>query len=251
MKSMLHLVLASTLIGAAPAAVTLTFNSTTDGFSVVSGGVNAVAWNSGGGGRLAVTTGPGFNMQVAKLDLNSPAFATELANAKQYGGTITYTVTMQADAVTGAGVAPNPTPGWFEGSFLANSGNYISAGNALNTNAYDQNYNTGGGNFNWGSYPIASTVTANLSYTIGLSPNGGTANNAIATFISGSTNYNEIYLGANSGPSAVASPAAPAGFTSATYYVDNFTLTANPVPEPTASGLGLLAVGSLLMCRRR
>ena len=43
MKSLLHLSLAFTLIGAAPAAVTLTFNSTTDGFSVVSGGVNAVA----------------------------------------------------------------------------------------------------------------------------------------------------------------------------------------------------------------
>ena len=251
MKPITQICLASFCISAAPAAVTLSFNTTTDGFTVVGGGANAVVWNSGGGGRLAITTGPGFNMQVARLDLNSPVFAAEFANTKLYGGTITYSVTMQTDAVAGAGVAPNPTPGWFEGSLLANSGNFIAGGNPANTNVYDQNFNTAGGNFNWGSYPIASTVTANLTYTIGVSPNGGAANNAIATFVSGTSNYNEIFLGANSGPSAVASPAAPAGFTSATYYVDNFTLTANPVPEPTASVFGLLAASSLLVRRRR
>lgn len=249
MKSILQLFLASAVISAAPAAVTLTFDSTTDGFTVAGGGVNAVAWNSGGGGRLAITTGPGFNMQVAALDLNSPAFSAEFANAKLYGGTISYSITMQPDAFVGAGVSPNPTPGWFEGSMLANSGNFIAGGDPGNTNAYDQNWNTGGGNFNYGGYPITSTITANLSYTIALSPNGGAVNNAIATFISGVTNYNQIFLGANSGPSAAG--ATPAGFTSATYYVDNFSLAANPAPEPTAAGLGLLALGSLLVRRRR
>ena len=249
MKFIPQLLLSTALISAAPAAVVLTFNSTTDGFTVVAGGANAVAWNSGGGGRLAITTGPGFNMQVARIDLNSPAFATEFANAKLYGGAVSYTVTMQTDAVVGAGVSPNPTPGWFEGSLLANSGNFISGGNPLNTNVYDPNYNNmGGGNFNWGSYPIAATISVNLSYSIGLSPNGGAANNTIATFTSGTTNYNEIFLGANSGPSAGVNPA---GFTSATYYIDNFTLTANPAPEPTAAGLGLLALGSLALRRRR
>ncbi len=253
MKSILLLLSCAATIATAPAAVTLSFDSSTDGFTVVAGGVNAVVWDAGGGnGRLAITTGPGFNMQVAKLDLNSPAFATELANAKLYGGTITYSVTMQTNAVVGAGVSPNPTPGWFEGSLLANSGNFISGGNPLNTNVYDQNFNTAGGNFNWGSYPIAATVTANLSYTIGVSPNGGAVNNPIATFTSGTTNYNEVYLGANSGPSAVTTPVPlPAGFTSATYYIDNFTLTANPVPEPAAAGLTVLALGALALRRRR
>lgn len=33
--------------------------------------------------------------------------------------------------------------------------------------------------------------------------------------------------------------------------VDNFTLTANPVPEPAAAGLTVLALGGLALRRRR
>lgn len=238
MKTALHaLTFAAALLGSAPAAVTLSFNTTTDGFTVAGGGVNAVAWDAANGGRLAVTTGPGFNMQVAKLDLNNPAVAAEFQNAKLYGGTITYSVSVEAGSVVGG------TPGWFEGSFLANSGNFIGAGDPGNTNVYDQNFNIAGGNFSIGTWPITTPVTANLSYNIALSPTGVSANDANAQFVTGPTNYNELYLGLNSGDGTA--------FTTATYYVDNFTITANPAPEPGAPSLGLLAAGALLARRRR
>jgi len=40
-------------------------------------------------------------------------------------------------------------------------------------------------------------------------------------------------------------------FTTATIYIDNLTLTANPVPELAVTGLGFLAISGLMFrCRR-
>ncbi len=82
---------------------------------------------------------------------------------------------------------------------------------------------------------------------------GGQTNNGLAEFVSGPSNYNEVFIGLNSGPAANpgAVPPAAASFTTATYYIDNFTLTANPVPEPGAAGLALLAGLTMAAGRRR
>lgn len=208
----------------AGAAVSLTFNSTTNGF-IARPDATSVAWNSYHGGSLAVTVPTGWKPQSAYLDIQAnAALLAELNSALVNGGTVSYTIYLEQADISGS------NPPWFETMYIGNS----SAG-------WDQQFGQtqGQATILLDAYPLPSTFSFNVSYPILNAPAVGDTN---AQFALGSP-WNQINIGVNSGGAV--------GYTGAKFYVDNFTISANAVPEPAAVSLGLLGLFGLAVRRRR
>ncbi len=224
MKNQLLVILTSICLHPlAGAAVTLTFDSTTDGFTA---GLNAtsVAWNAYHGGSLAVTVESGFKSLSAYLDIQAnAALLAELNSALVNGGTVSYTIYLEQADITGS------NPDWFETIYIGNS----SAG-------WDQHFGPAAGQAGLygGSFPLTSTFSFDVSHPI---LNAPAASDMNAQFALGSP-WNQIFIGVNSG-------SIEGGYTGAKIYVDNFTISA--VPEPAAASLGLLGIVGLAIRRRR
>jgi len=240
MKLILQSCLASTLLSSASAAVTLNFTTTAEGFAPV--GWNAAsgspAWSANFGGSLAITaTKSGWTNPVAVLGLtSSPALQTEYNNALLYGGNLTFDyIVRQQDILGYSAVTP---PGWFELVAIGNTDTASGGG-------YDQNILGPATGFGGGIPTGPTTKPVSLSVAA-----GAPANNTTLTFGIGS-GWNELMFGLNSQEWVNDVANGTKTFTAATVYIDNLTLTANPAPEPTAAGLGLLALGSLMLRRRR
>ena len=239
MKSLIQLCLASTLITASPAAVTLTFSTTAEGFAPIPGnaGNGSSAWSANYGGSLAITIlNSGWTNPVSMLNLTStPALQTEYNNALLYGGSLTFDyIVSQADIIGYSAVTP---PGWFELVVTANSDGSKGGG-------YDQNIL--GGALGYGG-PIPTGPTTK-PIALGVAA-GAPANNTTLTFGIGS-GWNELMIGLNSQQWANDPTNTIRTFTSATVYIDNLRLSANPAPEPATGALALFATGALMRRRR-
>ena len=210
------------LAALAPAAVTLTFDTGTDGFALASGAPagSSVAHSTYNGGSLAVTAPTGWQSPIAVFDLHwaNPAVWAEFQLARQNGGTISYTMTI----VPGE----QGTLGWFEPIHIANS-----------PSVWDQNFG--------GSSPMltqygnpSSVVSKDISFSIVVS-DGAPANDGVAQYAT-ATDWQEVMLGLNSGDTDGGG---------GTFYIDNFTVTA--VPEPSALLLLCPLVAASALRRRR
>jgi MYXO-CTERM domain-containing protein len=231
MKKLLTFGFAALLAGSAHAAVTLTFDTTAQGFTNVSWNANGgAAWSAQHGGSLELTSVvSGWSNPVGVLSpLGIPALQTEFQNALLYGGTLSFDyIVSQADI---AGYNAATPPGWFELVAFGNSDGAAGGG-------WDQNVLGGAAGY-YGGIP---TGPSTVRVTLGIAAGPPAADNNALSF--GATSpWAEIMFGFNNQSS---------GLTGAKVYLDNMTLTANPIPEPTAAGLGLLALGSLTLRRRR
>ncbi len=195
------------------AEVKLTFDADTQGVSL-GGNATALAHSTRYGGSVAVTGGPGFNQNMAFLNLrNGGALQAELEAAIGSGiGFIRYTVRVeQSDFVGGS-------PGYFEGICVGNS----SAG-------YDQNFGSGQGIFGTPGFPLTDTfsVTVTLPVTALVPPATVTGGNGAIEFRPNSDGeYYQLLIGLNSGGNT---------YTSCTFFVDDITVSAGAIPPPPAA----------------
>lgn len=201
---------------AATAEVKLTFDSTTQG--VVLGNAAqgiSVGWSATGGGSVAISGVAGFKENMAKININdtgtNPTLKAEFDAALVSGvGYLRYTVRVEQAGVVGS----NPTK--FNGTCTANT-----------ASTYDKQYGSAGGIFNAPTFPLSQTYTTTITIPIkGVAAGGQTDNNAFLEFNTAS-GYNEILFGLDS---------AGAGFTSATFYIDDLIISASaPAPAPPAA----------------
>ena len=201
---------AALALPAAHAQVSLTFDADTQG--VVAGAdATSVAWDAYGGGCLAFHTTGGWKPNCAFIDLNLPEFAelkAELLEAMTNGGTLSYKITVETDAVAGG------APGWFETMYVGNSG----AGGA---NVWDQTFGGGSGQATlYGAFPLTEARVVEISY--GIEAATSAVADQIAQFYPNGE-YLQILLGLNSETIE--------GMT-ARIYIDDLTITANESPEP-------------------
>lgn len=241
------LLLSAALSTTAQAAVNFTFDADTQGFTSVGwNGNGGTSWSPNHGGSLALTfNSSGWSNPLSMLGMTSNAtLTTEFNNARLYGGTLTFDyIISQADLVGYNSATP---PGWFELVVVGNSSETSLGAN----DGWDQNVLGSTGLY--GGVPAGPT-TFSLSLPLAGGPPVG--NNNIISFQPASP-FGELMFGLNSQeflPWAGAPELDPKirPFTSARVYLDNIVISANPVPEPTAAGLGLLALGSLALRRRR
>jgi hypothetical protein len=243
MKSILQFCLASVLMAASPAAVTFTFDTDNQGIGPVSwnSANGGAAWSANHGGSLAITfTKSGWSNPLATLGMTStPALSTEFNNARQYGGTLTFDfIVSQADLIGYSSATP---PGWFELVVVGNGAESATGAN----DGWDQNV-IGGATGYYGGIPAGPT-TKSVSLTLAGGPPAG--NNTVS--FQPSSPWGELIFGINSQEWANEPVNTIRTFTGATIYIDNLSISANPVPEPGAGGLAMLAAGSLMMGRRR
>jgi hypothetical protein len=216
----------------ADAAVTLSFDSTSDGFGSVSWNLanGSPSWSPNYGGSLRLQTNlSGWTNPVAILNMTStPALQTEYQNALAYGGSVTFDfIVSQADI---AGYSATTPPGWFELFAVANTDGSVGGG-------YDQNVLGGAPGF-YGGVPAGPTTK---SITLGIVNSAPVVNNNVLNYVPGS-GWNELMFGLNSEIGT---------FTGATVYIDNLTITANPAPEPSSTVfLGAVALAGLSRRRR-
>ncbi|TWT81545.1 hypothetical protein CA13_29980 [Planctomycetes bacterium CA13] len=227
-----------TLTSAANADVTLTFDSTTQGFALDGGAPtgSTVSWESvDGDGKLKLTAPGGWAGSMSKLDataagttwgLLSPEINTALTN----GGTISFDVLVRRDDQTLVG---DQSPNWFQ-VVLISQGEFSGYDSeTLSFDLWDSQWETGGQLENPGS-----SFTANVSVPLvsGVVSAGG---NGEAQFNLSDT-WRNFHLGLNNDGT---------GVSNAVVYLDNFTISANAVPEPT--GLGFLALTGVVIASRR
>jgi hypothetical protein len=220
----------SSSVQQADAAVSLTFNTSTEGFSAVSWNAanGSPSWSSRYGGSLAIqTTIGGWSNPVAVLSLTStPALQAEYAAALINGGTITFDYIVAGADVLGS------APGWFELVAIANTDSASPLG------GYDQNVLGGAAGY-YGAIPAGPTTK---SITLGIAPGPPASDNGILNFGTAS-GWNEIMFGFNNESGKV---------TGATIFLDNLTVTANTVPEPSnVVLLGMAALGAVRTRRRK
>ena len=138
------------LFSTTQAAVTLTFDSDTEGFVADTA---SVAWSSYNGGSLAVSAAGGWAGNGVKLDIpNNAALWAELQAAVANGGTISYDVLIEPADVTTSG-----SPVWFETVQIANSGG---------TGGWDQEIIAYGlGAESWPlNTPVTATITSDILF---------------------------------------------------------------------------------------
>lgn len=207
---------------ASPASVTLTFDSDTEGVVLAGQGIS-VTHSAYNGGSVAVEVAQGFNGQAALINLNLPALSGEFQNALLYGGTIGYTIYVEQTDIVGA------NPGWFEVLAIANS-----------SGIYDQEWGGAAGQMTLygGDFPL--TGTASFIANIPIVVDTVNAEQDGQFQYSTPSAWYELWIGVNSGD---------ATFTSATFHLDDFTITAN-VPEPSVALLAGLGCAGLLLRRR-
>lgn len=224
--------LAALLVTSAPAAVTLTFDSTTDGFAAVGWNIakGSPSWSANFGGSLAIHTNvAGWSDPVSVLSLTStPALQAEFLSALANGGTLSFDYMLSQSDITGYSVAT--PPGWFELVAIGNSDSAAGGG-------YDQNVVNGAAGY-YGGVPTGPTLK---KITLNVAAGAPANDNGALTFGVGS-GWNELMIGFNSQGGS---------FTGATIYIDNLTLSANPAPEPTAPLLTLLTLAGMLTRRTR
>ncbi len=208
------------------AAVVLTFDTDTQGVGLVDWNAanGSIAWSANHGGSLAITTnGPGWSNPIATLSLTStPQLTSEFQAALANGGKLSFDYIVTDTDFSGLN---NPTFGWFELVAVANSDEATGGG-------WDQNVIGGDAGY-FGGIPSGTTVKSVVLDIAASAPAGDMTLN----FGTGS-GWNEVLLGFNSGDGA----ATPPPFTSATVYIDNLTVTANPVAVPEPTSLALLAL---------
>lgn len=236
----LSALLASTL--AAPAEVTLTFDTDTQG-AIAGSNATSMLWNSYGGGSLALTSGTGWAPSGVVINLNNAdhvndggpapaalaALRSELQLALINGGTLSYKITVETDAF-GTG----PFPGWCQTIYQGRSW----AG-------YDQSIGGQAGQgqlgVNFNGAPLPAAVEFVVNYNI------EAAQTTIADStvqIRGDSPFREFHLGLNT---------ENIGGTMR-FYIDDFTIDANEVvaPQiiptvtitPAMPGLQLISSGS-------
>ncbi len=184
--------MAGSLAGAS-AAVTLTFDSTTDGFTARPEAL-AVVQSSVNGGSLQISAVGGYKADVAQLNLRtSGAFWTEMQQASQYGGVLTFQVTvLQSEQVLAA------NPNWFEVIVTSNSTNSGSGG----TGGYNAEVFTLG--LGGGQWPLAGgTHTTNVSVPISSSPSALAGGDKVLYFDTVSPGWTELRVGLNNDPAGV------------------------------------------------
>lgn len=237
-------IIAAVTLGSAQAAVNFTFDTTAQGFGSVSWntGNGGAAWSPNHGGSLALNfTKSGWSNPLGVLGMTStPELTTEFNNARLYGGTLTFDyIVSQADLLGYNSATP---PGWFELVVVGNSAESAPGAN----NGWDQNVLGGAAGY-YGGVPAGPT-TKSISLTLA----GGlpVSDNGQISFQPASP-WGELMLGINSQEWSDSPANTVRPFTSATVYIDNLRISANPAPEPAATVLGLLSLGSIALRRRR
>lgn len=220
-KAIISAIALSTL--AAPAAVTLSFDTESDleGFTIA-GDVTALAWSAVSGGTMRMEDTGGWGGNGAQFSVNSnPAMWAELQLAVIHGGTISYDFT-----VINADQTYSSPPNWFETVIVGNSGA---------TPGWDQNTMKSG--IDAASWPVDDTFSVSLP----IQPTaGGSVGNDGEFFVDLAGGWANIHMGMNSGEGA--------DITQSVVYFDNITISA--VPEPSTLLLGALSLAALLRRRR-
>lgn len=217
-KSIISALALSTL--AAPASVTLSFDSDLEGFTL-QGDVTALAWSAVNGGTMRMEDAGGWGGNGAQLSVNSnAAMWAELQLAVINGGTISYDFT-----VVNSDQEYTAPPNWFETVLIGNSGG---------TGGWYQNIiNSGIGG---GSWPVDQT----FNVSIPIQPTaGGIVGDDGEFFVDLAGGWANIHMGLNN---------EGASMSKAVVYFDNITISA--VPEPSTLLLGGLSLAALLRRRR-
>lgn len=217
-KSIISALALSTL--AAPAAVTLSFDSDLEGFTL-QGDVTALEWSAVNGGSMRMEDAGGWGGNGAQLEITSnAAMWAELQLAVINGGTISYDFT-----VVNSDQEYTAPPNWFETVLIGNSGG---------TGGWDQEViNSGIGG---GSWPVDGT----FNVSIPIQPTAGGSVGADGEFfVDLADRWANIHMGLNN---------EGASMSKAVVYFDNITISA--VPEPSTLLLGGLSLAALLRRRR-
>lgn len=226
MKPTLTASLLAALALSSQAAVTLTFDSDLEGFEAQEHATTLVH-STVNGGSMQLTANGGWAGNSSKVNLRANAAVwDEVQRAAANGGILGFDVT-----VVGSEQQLTASPAWFELVVIGNSTNAGAGG----TGGWDQNVvGIGIGSASWPLDPDSQTI--NVSLPIGTTP--AIANDGSVWLDTVGSGWTELHLGVNS---------EAAGLTEATIYIDNVSVSANAVPEPTSAllvglgGLGLLA----------
>lgn len=225
-------------MGLSPAEVALTFDTTTEAFVPGNDGAGdppKMEWSDFNGGSIALSFDTGWKPQTAKLDVRAHAeLLAELESALVNGGTITYDLYVKTDDIIGT------APQWFEPMYIGNS-----------DGVYDQSFAAVAGQpglYGAGAFPAGATQHFPISYAVEAASSA--VSDVRAQFKVNAT-YTEIFIGLNSGG---------AGFTSGKFYIDNFKIASNAIPEiippptislqPAKPGLTIVASGGNLYSRQ-
>ncbi|QDT11722.1 PEP-CTERM sorting domain-containing protein [Planctomycetes bacterium K23_9] len=223
-RSLVTVSLIFTLCFSAQAAVVLDFDADTEGFVLNSG--SSVTQDAFNGGSLRITTDGGDDAAAAQLNFAAAsAIGMELAQAQSSGGTISFDVFVVADDQVGG-------PGFYQSAAILQSDSNGAAepGTFSRENEFLSVPSAGSQSFETITYQIVNAANG--------SPE---ANNSDGNLhYQGTASGGKIFLGINNS----------SGYSSATIYVDNFTITA--VPEPSSFALlGFAGLGFVVRRRRK